>query len=58
MKLVKIIVYPIKELEKVTAKIANGNLNRALIEIMMKLGCWHKHLIIWRSIETKINTPR
>ena len=32
VKLVKIIVYPIKELEKVTAKIANGNLNkRALI---------------------------
>ena len=28
IKLVKIIVYPIKELEKVTAKIANGDLNK------------------------------
>ena len=31
VKLVKIIVYPIKELEKVTAKIANGNLNKRAI---------------------------
>lgn len=31
IKLVKIIVYPIKELEKVTAKIANGDLNKRAI---------------------------
>ena len=31
VKLVKIIVYPIKELEKITAKIANGNLNKRAI---------------------------
>ena len=31
IKLVKIIVYPIKELEKVTAKIANGDLNKRAV---------------------------
>lgn len=31
VKLVKIIVYPIKELEEVTAKIANGNLNKRAV---------------------------
>jgi len=31
IKLVRIIVYPIKELEKVTTKIANGNLNKRAI---------------------------
>ena len=39
VKLVKIIVYPIKELEKITAKIANGNLNnRAIIETIKHIG--------------------
>ena len=31
IKLVKVIVYPIKELEKVTAKIASGNLNKRAV---------------------------
>ena len=57
VKLVKIIVYPIKELEKVTAKIANGNLNkRALIGNYDEIGLLAQTFNnMADQLETKIN---
>lgn len=57
VKLVKIIVYPIKELEKVTAKIANGNLNkRAIIGNYDEIGLLAQTFNnMADQLETKIN---
>ena len=57
VKLVKIIVYPIKELEQVTAKIANGNLNkRALIGNYDEIGLLAQTFNnMADQLETKIN---
>jgi len=57
VKLVKIIVYPIKELEKVTAKIANGNLNkRAIIANYDEIGLLAQTFNnMADQLETKIN---
>ena len=57
VKLVKIIVYPIKELEKVTAKIAYGNLNkRAIIGNYDEIGLLAQTFNnMADQLETKIN---
>ncbi|WP_300902363.1 HAMP domain-containing sensor histidine kinase [uncultured Clostridium sp.] len=57
IKLVKVVVYPIKELEKVTAKIASGNLNkRAIIGSYDEIGVLAQTFNnMADQLETKIN---